>query len=228
MDPHDRALWARVLAVDETSHEYFAQRQDLPGAILFTCAPSPEFNLALLQQTTTAKADRLLDDVIAHYTRLGAATRVRLTPLSAPADWPDRLAARGFLPLPDEDELFLVLTGTHAAGLAAGLPANPEVTVRRVSRETAETDAAVFTRVQRAGFGMGEEGLSQGIQATRNGPGGRPLPLLPGLRGRRARRPRPAPAWRPTAREGLPGSTALPPCPGPGARALAGRWCATW
>ena len=49
LDPCDRALWARILAMDETSHEYFAHREDMPGAILFTNSQSPTFNLARSQ-----------------------------------------------------------------------------------------------------------------------------------------------------------------------------------
>ena len=88
LDLCDRALWARILAVDETSHEYFAYREDMPGAILFTNSQSPAFNLALIQQTTATDAGQVLESIIDHYARLGPETRVRLTPLSEPGDWP--------------------------------------------------------------------------------------------------------------------------------------------
>ncbi len=157
LDLCDRALWARILAVDETSHGYFAHREDMPGAILFTKGQSPAVNLALIQQTTAADAGQVLESIIDHYSRFGPETRVRLTPLSESGDWPQRLARRGFVPL-DEDELVMVLTpagaaigGTPAPGFTADLP----LAVRRASAEDgAEVGADVFTRVQRAGFGM--------------------------------------------------------------------------
>jgi ribosomal protein S18 acetylase RimI-like enzyme len=169
LDLSSRALWARILAVDETSHEYFATREDAPGAILFTSDQSPAFNLALITRTTAADAGPVLESIIDHYSRVGRDTRVRLTPLSEPGDWPQRLAQRGFVPLEAEDELFMALpaaSGVTATG--AGQPAGPSVTVRRVSTDVgAEDEAEVFTRVQRAGFGEPLEGLPEAIQATR-------------------------------------------------------------
>jgi ribosomal protein S18 acetylase RimI-like enzyme len=169
LDLSSRALWARILAVDETSHEYFAVREDAPGAILFTNGQKPDSNLALIQQSTGADAGRRLEAIIEHYSRLGLDTRVRLTPLSEPGDWPARLARRGFIPLETEDELFMALPA--AAGVTppgAGQAAVPPVTVRRVSAgDGAAAEAEVFTRVQRAGFGEPLEGLPEAIQATR-------------------------------------------------------------
>jgi ribosomal protein S18 acetylase RimI-like enzyme len=170
LDRCDRALWARILAVDETSHEYFAEREDVPGAILFSNGQSPAFNLALVQQTTTADAGHVLESIIDHYQRSGVETRVRLTPLSEPGDWPQRLAQRGFIPLEDEDELFMVVTPAGAATSAAPAPGHPvglPLAVRRASPEAgAEVGAEIVTRVQRAGFGTPMGDLGQAIQAT--------------------------------------------------------------
>ena len=45
-------LWARILAVDERSHEYFAERTDWPGVALFTNPGAPPFNLAVIGEAT--------------------------------------------------------------------------------------------------------------------------------------------------------------------------------
>jgi ribosomal protein S18 acetylase RimI-like enzyme len=172
LDLCDRALWARILAVDETSHEYFAQREDIPGAILFTNSQSPDSSLALIQQSAAVNPGRVLESVIDHYARLGLDTRVRLTPLSAPGDWPQRLAQRGFHPLEQEDKLFMALTPAGAGGGAGGTPAPdhgaaPPLAVRRVSPEAgADVGADIVTRVQRAGFGAPKDDLDDAVQAT--------------------------------------------------------------
>ena len=115
-----RDLWARILAVDERSHEYFAERTDWPGAALFTNPGAPPFNLAVIGEATEDAASGLLDRIAGHYHSLGLACRVRVTPLSRPADWPDRLAARGFRHLAEEDEEFMLFTGAVARECRGG------------------------------------------------------------------------------------------------------------
>jgi ribosomal protein S18 acetylase RimI-like enzyme len=169
-DLSDRAQWARILAVDETSHEYNARREDAPGAVLFTNSRKPDASLALIQQSTGEDASRALEAVIGHYSRLGLDTRVRLTPVSEPGDWPQRLARRGFAPLEEEDELFMALTppGTAAAEASAlGLLGRQSLAVRRASPEPgAEVGAEVVARTQMAGFGESMDDLDQAIEAT--------------------------------------------------------------
>lgn len=144
--PDDTGLWARILSVDECSHEYFSERADWPGAVLFTNPGAAPFNLAIIGDVPQADAAGLLDRLVRHYHELGVACRLRLTPLSRPADWPDRLAAGGFRHLEDEDEAFMVHRMAWAGTVA--MPAAP-VTVRRV-----EDDAALseFVLLQQAAW----------------------------------------------------------------------------
>jgi ribosomal protein S18 acetylase RimI-like enzyme len=170
LDLRDQALWARVLAVDETSHEYFAQREDRPGAVLFTSARGPAYSLVLITRTTVAAAGPMLESIIDHYAGVDQDTRVRVTPLSEPGDWPERLSRRGFVPLEAEDELFMALPAAAGEVIAPDCRhlSPSSVQIRRVSSGAgAKDEAEVFTRVQLAGFGEPLDGLPDAIQATR-------------------------------------------------------------
>ncbi len=154
----DRALWARILQVDSVSHEYAAQRQEWPGAAVFTSDAGDHFNLAVLQPHAPPDPDALLDRLVAHFRAVGGTPRVRVTPLSAPPGWPDRLRARGWVET-DEREVFMHLVGPLRAAR------NPTVEVR------AATDAAGLrdvVTVQSAGFGGGAPSEASLAGAQRN------------------------------------------------------------
>ncbi len=87
-DPHDPTTWARILRCDLQSHAYVAEHADWPGAAVFSHPDVDGFNLAVLQQTSPDQADALLARLTAHYHALGVTPRVRVTPLSEPADSP--------------------------------------------------------------------------------------------------------------------------------------------
>ena len=144
-DPYARTTWARILKTDLQSHAYVAERADWPGAAVFSHAGVDGFNLAVLQQTTPAEADALLGRLAAHYRALGVTPRVRVTPLSEPADWPARLQARGWIEAAGE-EVFMQLVGSLR------VPPNPEVQVFRAPAEVSLDDCV---RVQSEGFGGG-------------------------------------------------------------------------
>jgi ribosomal protein S18 acetylase RimI-like enzyme len=159
-----RSLWARILAVDEESHEYFAQREDRPGAIVFTNAAVSSCNLALLTSVEPAHAGELLESLIQHFRALNVQVNVRVTPFSRPRDWRRRLAARGFVPA-GEGEVFMLLQGELAAS------PEPPVQVRRVPQEAG---AGVFVRTSRVAWEVPEgertwdaERTGQAIQAGR-------------------------------------------------------------
>lgn len=139
----DVGLWARILAVDERSHEYFAERQDLPGVALFTNPGAPPFNLAVIGNVPAEATAATLEDVVGHYHRLGLPARVRVTPLSRPSGWPERLASGGFSRLVEEEEQFMVRDGSPLEGGPG------RVSVRRVEDEAALGE---FVRVQQAGW----------------------------------------------------------------------------
>ena len=85
-----------LLRAEEESYAYFAERAELPGVALFTSerADASEFDLALIHQVRSGRADAILQAIVRHYEDRGRAPRVRLTPWSAPADWPSPSSAR--------------------------------------------------------------------------------------------------------------------------------------
>lgn len=141
-------LWERILAVDERSHEYFAERADWPGVAVFTNPGAPGFNLAVIGDASGQDGAALLERIIGLYHQLGVPCRVRITPRSAPPGWPERLAARGFGHLDEEDEEFMVLAGPWRA------PRRGEAEVREV---TGEAGLVEFVRVQAAAWDMADD-----------------------------------------------------------------------
>ncbi|MCW5853538.1 MAG: GNAT family N-acetyltransferase, partial [Anaerolineae bacterium] len=157
-DPHARTTWARILKTDLQSHAYVAEAADWPGAAVFSHASVDGFNLAVLQQTTPAEADALPARIAAHYRALGVTPRVRVTPLSAPTDWPARLQRHGWVEAAGE-EVFMQLVGPLR------VPPSPDVRVRQAP---AEASLADVVRVQSEGFGGGgavDEGVARAQQA---------------------------------------------------------------
>src|SRR5438067_987753 len=123
-------LWGRLLAFDEATHEYFAEREEWCGALVFTCRQSEVFNLALIRGAVAPDPDALLAAIVAHYRQQGMTPRVRLTPLSRPSDWAERLTRRGFVEQEEATETFMVLREEQALTAPAG-PPSPDVVVRR-------------------------------------------------------------------------------------------------
>lgn len=159
-DVEDRDLWARVLKADEASHLLVLEREDWAGAAVFTNPAEGDRNLAVIGQATTEAADDLLEALVRHFRAAGVTPRVRVTPLSTPADWPERLARRGFAPVREEDEVFMIRKP------AGNLPLTVGVTVKRVPLEATEED---FARVQHAGWGGDEAGYDHALDLTRRG-----------------------------------------------------------
>ncbi len=162
MTPHaqSRATWARILKTDLQSHAYVAEQADWPGAAVFSHAGVDGFNLAVLQQTTPDQADALLARLTVHYRALGVTPRVRVTPLSEPADWLARLQAHGWTEAAGE-EVFMQLVGPLR------VPPNPQVHVRHAPAEASLADCV---RVQSEGFGGGgevDEAVARAQQALR-------------------------------------------------------------
>jgi ribosomal protein S18 acetylase RimI-like enzyme len=155
----DRELWARVLKSDEASHEFFSERQDWPGATVFTNAVDAAFNLAVIDQPDPGAADDLLESLARHYRAMGVRPRVRITPLSLPEDLPDRLARRGFSAL-EEDELFMIREGAWESPLSDG------VTVKHVPAEATLEESA---RVQHTVFSGDESGYPRALELARRG-----------------------------------------------------------
>lgn len=156
-DPYARPTWARILRCDLQSHAYVAEQADWPGAAVFSHPDVDGFNLAVLQQTRPAEADALLDRIAAHYRALGVTPRIRVTPLSEPADWPARLQSRGWIEAAGE-EVFMQLVGPLR------LPPNPQV---QIHRAPAEVSLADFVRVQIEGFGGGRE-VDEGVRRAQH------------------------------------------------------------
>ncbi len=157
-EARDIDLWRRILAADLPSHGYFTERQDWPGAAVFTATTADDFSIAVLQQSAPDAADALLERIITHYSGLGLTPVVRVTPLSTPADWPQRLAARGFTKTADS-EVFMRLVGPFHGAINLGLD---------VRRAPEETDLADFATTQLAGFGSDDSADFWVAQALRN------------------------------------------------------------
>ncbi len=154
----DRALWARILKADEASHEFFSEREDWPGAAVFSNPTDAAFNLAVIGQSDGG-SDDLLERLVRHYWSIGQRPRVRITPLSQPGNWPERLASRGFAPLP-EDELFMVRVGAWKG------PPSDRVTIWRVPEEAPLEESA---RVQHLVFSGDESGYPRALELARRG-----------------------------------------------------------
>lgn len=154
----DRSLWQRILDADLESHAYTAERHDWPGAAVFSSPLNDSFNLAVVRHSSPTAADALLVRLVDHYRQLGVTPRVRVTPLSSPPDWPDRLRASGFVQT-DDSELFFHLVGPVRR------PPNPIVDVRLAPEEA---DVADFVASQMAGFGSADPVGFWVAQALRN------------------------------------------------------------
>jgi predicted GNAT family acetyltransferase len=143
-DSQASAHWERVLRAEEIDQTYYADRSQLPGVTVFTSqrADAPEFDLAVVYRVPTGDADAVLAAVVRHLRERGRRPRVRLTPLSTPRDWPERLRRHGFVEVA-ERHVFIELPVT------ARLPANPEVVVRRA---TSPEDADLFSTILVAGY----------------------------------------------------------------------------
>jgi ribosomal protein S18 acetylase RimI-like enzyme len=140
------ALWQRLLVADEAHLAYFAGRATWPGATLFTSgrADAPEFDLALIHRVDETEADATLRAIVDHFRARGRRPRVRLSPLSEPADWPVRLRRAGFGERA-ERRLFLEVPAIVRP------VADPAVAVERVG---SPAEVARFSAIQAAGFGL--------------------------------------------------------------------------
>ncbi|MFN8484980.1 MAG: GNAT family N-acetyltransferase [Anaerolineae bacterium] len=152
----EREICRRILAFDEVSHEYWAQRADWPGVVVFTNTRDEPGNVAILQSVPTEAVDATIAQIVRHYRAVDMTPRVRVTPLSEPPDWPQRLARHGFVES-GEREVFMRLLGDLAR------PLNPAVCVRRAPDEIS---LETFVQIQNAGFGM-EGHIEHGVEAAR-------------------------------------------------------------
>jgi GNAT superfamily N-acetyltransferase len=145
----DRALCEQLLQADEANHAYFASRTELPGVALFTAErpDAAEFDLAVISRVAATEADATLATVIRHFQERGRRPRVRLGPLSEPADWAERLRRAGFVET-DERYAFLIVPAMVQPD------ANPAVVVERA---VTPEDADRFSAIQIAGFDIQAE-----------------------------------------------------------------------
>lgn len=147
--PPDLDLWERILRAEEANLAYFAARTELPGVSVFTCErpDAPEFDLAVIYRVAEADADVVLQEIVAHFLAQGRTPRVRLTPLSLPGDWPDRVRRAGFVETAERHRFFTVPE-------TARLLPNPDVVVRRA---VTPEDADRFSAIQVVGFAIPPE-----------------------------------------------------------------------
>jgi GNAT superfamily N-acetyltransferase len=141
--------WERILRLDEANQAYFAERVALPQIALFRSEreDAPEFDVAVVYRVARTEADAALLAVKRYFRGHGRRARVRLSPVSAPADWPRRLMRAGFAETGDRLDYFSVPETVRLA-------ASPAVDIRRaVSAE--ESD--VFSAIQVAGFALPAE-----------------------------------------------------------------------
>lgn len=148
LETTDLETWRRILKTDLASHAYTAEQEDWPGVAVFTNQHDDFFNLAVLQQSQADQADRLLKRIVTHYQTRGLTPRVRITPLSTPTDWRERLITFGFVEAEGE-EVFMRLDGPLKAS------ANPAVTVLHAPTEVSFSE---FVNLQALGFGMAIQG----------------------------------------------------------------------
>lgn len=138
--------WEQVLRADEANQEYFAQRFELPGVALFFSerADAPEFDSAWIYRVRPECADETIQTIADLYHQRGRTPRVRLSPVSTPADWPLRLQQAGFAHTDDRLAYFAVPEKVRLTASAA----------IRVTRAVSRADADSFSAVQVAGFGI--------------------------------------------------------------------------
>src|SRR5687768_8488526 len=135
----DLPLWERILRAEEANLAYFAERAELPGVSIFTCErpDAPEFDIAVIYRVPAAEADAVLQAIVAHFLAHDRTPRVRLTPLSRPDDWPQRLRQAGFAETAERHRFFTVPE-------SARLIPNPAVVVcRAVMPEDADRFSAI-------------------------------------------------------------------------------------
>ena len=137
-------LWEQILRSDEANLAYFAARTELPGAVLFCAerADAPEFDVALIYRVSPVDADTTLRTIIDYFRMRGRFPRIRLSPMSAPADWPDRLRREGFAETDERFDYILVPETLHVT-------TNPDV---RIGRAASLEEADRFSAIQVAGF----------------------------------------------------------------------------
>ncbi|MFN8474082.1 MAG: GNAT family N-acetyltransferase [Anaerolineae bacterium] len=155
-DP-DHELWRRILAFDEVSHEYWAKREDWPGAVVFTNTADDPGNVAVLRASPPDAVDALIERLVRHYRCVDMAPRVRVTPLSEPPDWPSHLMRHGFVET-GEREVFMHLVGDLRR------PVNPAVSVYRAPDEI---DLETFVATQSTGFGL-DGNIERGVETALN------------------------------------------------------------
>lgn len=136
--------WRPILRAYETMQEYFAQRSTLHDAVLFTCAEAEEFNVALVDDVVPGAAAPTLAAIVRHYRARGTTPRIRLSPLAAATDWPERLTSAGFVETGEQRRFWVVPTTLQLVG-------NPAV---RVTRATTPAEADRFSAIQAAGYGL--------------------------------------------------------------------------
>lgn len=140
------ALWERMLRADESNHAYFAVRAELPGVALF-CAErddAPEFDVALIYRVSADDCDVTLRAIADHFCQRGRRPRLRLSPVSAPSDWSDRLERAGFVEAGERFVYFSAPRSLH-------LPTSPAV---RVVRAVTAEDGDLFSAIQVIGFAI--------------------------------------------------------------------------
>lgn len=146
-DPKCR-LWQAIVQADESNAAFFAQRSELPGVVLF-CAEraDAEFDMAWIYGVPPAHADATLQAIVCYFRDRGRRPRVRLNPLSTPANWPSRLRRAGFV---ETDERLTYFSVPEMAPLST----NPAVHVERV---VSLEDGDRFSAIQIAGFDLAAE-----------------------------------------------------------------------
>ena len=145
----DPRLWEQIFRADEANQAYFAERFALPGVTLFRAErpDAPEFDVAFVYRVPAMAADEALRAIAEHFREHGRRPHVRLSPVSAPADWPRRLRGAGFVETGERLDYFLA-PGT------VRLTANPAVRVERVN---SQEDGDTFSAIQAAGFSIPPE-----------------------------------------------------------------------
>jgi GNAT superfamily N-acetyltransferase len=139
----DDPLMPAILRGFETAFCYYAERSLVDGTVVFTCPEVPFYTLARIDRIADDAADAARAAWCRHFEARGCGPRVRLTPLSTPADWPERLARAGFVET-DGERYWIVPPEVQ-------LGPNPAVTVREVAN-VPEADA--FSAIQALGYDL--------------------------------------------------------------------------
>lgn len=104
--------------------------------------PSADINRAYLFRAAPERTDALIDEVVAFFQARDLPASIMVSPACAPADLPQRLEARGFIPQ-ETDEAWMVLEGLQRINAPK---IDRSVTVKRVeNRADVETFAGVMT-----------------------------------------------------------------------------------